>query len=363
MRLSSVVSLALTCTLAFALGVALHRVQRGGGDGETGALDADTTTDANPAALPPGILWPDPKPVASFTLQDHLDREFGLQQLLGRWSFLFFGYTHCPDICPITLGLMSGSWATLQDQHPDRETQMIFVTLDPSRDDHQTLAEYLDHFNREFIGLGGPLPAVLDFARQLGIPYSYRNVEGSEDYHVDHPGSLFLLDEQARLVGVFHPPHQPEEILARFAAIVHFLDTHGTQQAAPVQFSDAWINTPPPRARAAAGYMTIHNPSSEELRLVAVHSDNFETVELHESVQDANYMMQMRQLSSLTIPAGGERRLSPGGYHLMLKGPRRPLQTGDAVRMDLHFADGGRATLSVPVREQVLVHDHNHAGH
>ena len=358
-RLSSALGLALACALAFALGLWAQRQQ---GDPEPSVAAA--------VILPTGILWPDPKPVSPFVLQDHRGEDFGLGQLSGRWSFLFFGYTHCPDICPITLGLMGESWQALAEELPDRRAQMIFVTLDPARDDSQTLMAYLGHFHQEFIGLGGPLPAVLDFAKQLGIPYAYQKVEGSDDYHVDHPGSLFLLDDRARLVGVFHPPHKPQEIRARFAAIAHFIrveegahareDLASSPLGAPskdpasVRFSSAWISVPPPGARVAAGYLTIHNPSDKDLHLVSVQSRDFEAVEIHESIQSADHVMRMRRLPSLVIPADGEQVLSPDGYHLMLKVPRRLLQEGDEVQVNLHFASGRQATLSVPVRGRVL---------
>lgn len=380
------------CALAFGLGVVLEG-RRGDGPRPEGV-----------AASPPGTLWPDPKAVAPFELEDQAGEAFGLERLRGRWSFLFFGYTHCPDVCPLTMGLMNQVWQDLPTRHPDKTLQMIFVTLDPMRDDRQTLHDYLHYFNSEFIGLGGELEAVLSFSKQLGIPYGYSPAGEGDDYHVDHPASLFLLDEQARLVGILHAPHQVDAIMSGFDAISRFIGAQDVVAAGegrpvamsavagaprsgvhqqrparsaardgaagedvqhsplPLEFSNAWINEPPPGASVAAGYLTIFNHSAAVLQLLAAESNDFAAVELHENVV-ANNVNRMRRVAHITIPAAGEVALLPGGYHLMFKAPTRAIRVGDRVQLVLHFSDGIRSELHLSVRHHDETAYHHGAHH
>ena len=341
-------SVLLLSVLTFALGVGLR-------------APPDVTQGE---VIPQGALWPDPKPLQPFSLQDQREERFHLDHVHGRWSFLFFGYTHCPDICPITLELMSEVWQDIQRRHTDKAIQMLFVTLDPTRDTPQRLQRYLEHFNDAFIGLGGPLADVLEFAGQFSIPYAYRKVEGGEDYHVDHPGSLFLLDPSARWVGVLQPPHQPATILSDFTAISHFITARSEPDAAvPMWFSNAWVNVPPPGIGMTAAYFSIHNPSTSPRRLLAVTSRDFTAAALHESVQTEDYMVQMREVPWLSIPAQGVLSLRPGGLHLMLEGPARPIQAGDEIPIRLQFADGGHSQLSLPVRSGSGARHHGTDGH
>ena len=85
-----------------------------------------------PAAAVEGLLWPDPPALQAFTLQDHAGRPFDLERLRGRWSLLFFGFTHCPDVCPSALAAMAAAEAELRTlRHFAERGQLIFVSVDP----------------------------------------------------------------------------------------------------------------------------------------------------------------------------------------------------------------------------------------
>ena len=111
---------------------------------------------------------------------------------------------------------------------------------------------------------------------------------------------------------------------------------------------NAWVREADPKAKANAGYMTLINPGADALTLVEVRSAAFDKVEMHE-MGVVNGAMKMRELDSLTIPANGKIEFSPGGQHLMMKGPRDYLDSGQTVDLTLVFKSGIEQFVSVRV--------------
>ncbi len=118
------------------------------------------------------------------------------------------------------------------------------------------------------------------------------------------------------------------------------------------QVQDAWVREAPPGSRMMAGYLVLRNAGDWPLTLTAVHSDAFQRVELHRSMHDANGMMRMQRQHAITVAPGEILRMRPGGLHLMLIGPRRPLRAGERVRFRLLSASGKAQELSAEVRRQ-----------
>jgi protein SCO1/2 len=166
-----------------------------------------------------GLLWPNPKQLAEFTIVDHRGEEFGLNNLQGKWTLLFFGYSYCPDVCPLTLTVLNQFYNDQQDG----DIQVLFVTVDPERDTTARLAEYIGYFNKEFIGLGGTIEQIRSLATQIGIAYLHGVPADDGNYMVDHTSAIFLLDPKARLVSIISAPHNPAAIQTRFNNIKNFL--------------------------------------------------------------------------------------------------------------------------------------------
>ena len=169
-----------------------------------------------------GLFWPNPKQLNEFSVLDQHGNPFSLEQIKGKWSLVFFGYTHCPDICPITMSVMSESYKMLAQQNKD--TQTIFVSVDPGRDTTDKLLQYVNYFNPEFIGLGGDLNMIQGLTKQIGIAFYYNKEESNENYLVDHSASVFLIDPKGRLVGKLSPPHKKEQIVKQFITIRDFIN-------------------------------------------------------------------------------------------------------------------------------------------
>ena len=165
-------------------------------------------------------LFPAPKPLAAFAFTDHENRMFDLSRLKGKWSFLFFGYTHCPDICPTTLatlarvrGSIAKSGAGAQD------VQFVFISVDPNRDTAGRLRQYVTYFDATFLGVTGNDAELGNLAGQLGAVYQVEVKAGSENYPVYHTTAVFLVDPLARYHAVFAPPFDAEAISRRFEVL------------------------------------------------------------------------------------------------------------------------------------------------
>jgi protein SCO1 len=169
-----------------------------------------------------GLFWPNPKQINAFSTIDQNGRPFGLEQLSNTWSFLFFGYIHCPDVCPVTMAVMAEAYKELITENMD--IQNVFVSVDPERDTTEKLSQYVTYFNADFIGLGGNNEMVNSLTRQIGVAYFLNNEEQTENYLVDHSASIFLIDPKGRMVGKLSQPHQKTKIVEQFTKIKNFID-------------------------------------------------------------------------------------------------------------------------------------------
>lgn len=165
-------------------------------------------------------LFPDPKPLTAFTLTDHQNRVFDLASLKGKWSFLFFGFTHCPDVCPTTLAVLARARANIAENTGGADAiQFIFVSVDPNRDTAGKLKQYVDYFDTTFLGVTGDNAQIGNLAGQLGAAYQVAITPGMENYPVYHTTAVFLLDPQARYHAIFTPPLDAEAISRRFKVL------------------------------------------------------------------------------------------------------------------------------------------------
>ena len=110
-----------------------------------------------PDTKPDGLLWPNPKRLSGFSLSATDGKNLDVERLRGRWSFLFFGYTFCPDVCPTTLVTMKTALNRLRDTESAGDVQVVFVSVDPARDTLDRMKQYVEYFDASFIGATGPL--------------------------------------------------------------------------------------------------------------------------------------------------------------------------------------------------------------
>jgi len=165
-------------------------------------------------------LFPDPKPLTAFAFTDHENRAFDLSRLKGKWSFLFFGYTHCPDICPTTLAILARAHENIvKSTVGAKDVQFVFISVDPNRDTAGNLKQYVSFFDTTFLGVTGDDAQLGKLAGQLGAAYEVAITPGLDNYPVYHSAAVFLVDPRARYHAVFAPPLDAESISKRFKVL------------------------------------------------------------------------------------------------------------------------------------------------
>lgn len=166
------------------------------------------------------VLPSDFKSVPAFSLLDVNGDEITEAALAEQWSLMFFGYTHCPDVCPITLSVMKEVVAKLEaDSSPPM--QVVFMTVDPVRDTPEIMKNYVGFFSDEFVGISGELNATHEFTRALGIVAAFTaNKDDPKNYLVDHTASMLLVDPDLRVRAKFAPPHEAATIVEDYKTLM-----------------------------------------------------------------------------------------------------------------------------------------------
>jgi protein SCO1/2 len=165
-------------------------------------------------------ILPKPDSIAKFALVSHDNAVFDNRALEGKWSFLFFGFTHCPDLCPTTLAVFQQVYRRLGEAPGNlADVQFVFVSVDPERDTPQVLKEYVGHVNLAFIGVTGGGPGLAQLADSLGVVYAKVPGTTAEQYFMDHSSAVLLTDPDGRFHGVFAAPHAAQRIVDGYREI------------------------------------------------------------------------------------------------------------------------------------------------
>ncbi len=147
-----------------------------------------------------------------FALADHTGKMRHIADFKGKAVVLFFGYTQCPDVCPTTLAAMRD---TLKLMGPDAaRVQVLFATLDPTRDTPQLLAQYVPWFDPGFIGLWGDEPTIAALAKDFKVFYVKQPGKEPGSYSIDHSAASYAFDPQGRLRLTIRHGEAPERIAA-----------------------------------------------------------------------------------------------------------------------------------------------------
>ena len=183
---------------------------------------------APPAELQ-GVLRADFRPLSSFVLSSASHGPITEKQLRERWTFVFFGYRSCPDVCPNTLYELKRFWNRVHDADRERlpPVQVLFVSVDPARDSTENLAAYVAHFNRQFIGATAGEAQIERLARQFGAGYLIDPANSGERYQIAHTSAIFLVDPFGRLVANFSQPHYADTLAVQFQRIEDYFDIRG----------------------------------------------------------------------------------------------------------------------------------------
>jgi protein SCO1/2 len=147
-----------------------------------------------------------------------------LSDLRGKVVLIFFGYTSCPDVCPISLVRIGACFSALDDKELDR-VQALFITLDPERDTPERLEKYTRYFHPKIIGLRGDTDAIDAVTDQYGISYSKNPMPKSAlGYSISHPTDILLLDSEGRIVELVAHNVESSYLLARVRDLLNASD-------------------------------------------------------------------------------------------------------------------------------------------
>ena len=170
------------------------------------------------------VLPEDFKTVPNFSLVNGDSQPVDSSLFKNQWSVVFFGFTHCPDVCPITLTVMQEVVEQLKELNVP-QPQTVFVTVDPKRDTPEVMKNYVNYFNSDFIGVTGELNEVHQLTRALGIVAAFTAHEDDPtQYDVDHTASMLLIDPQGRMRAKLTAPHTADTIVTDYVTILNALE-------------------------------------------------------------------------------------------------------------------------------------------
>jgi len=186
-------------------------------------------------------IYPQARTLSEFQLIDQQGEFFTKVDLQGHWSLVFFGFTHCPDICPLTMAELAQFYAGL-DFSKDEKPRVLLVTVDPEQDNPASMAAYLANYNEEFIGLSGDPEQISQLAAQLYVGYGDavesaavtatatashdHDARHAEDdaaqgnYLIEHSAHIAVINPQGDYYAVMRAPHRDQDLIKAFRELV-----------------------------------------------------------------------------------------------------------------------------------------------
>ncbi|PID61492.1 MAG: SCO family protein [Gammaproteobacteria bacterium] len=216
-RLLPIIAIAVI-GLAFGVFTGLQTRHSGSGSSSKGALEP-ALVELQDKLVNTQVFPADFKRIPAFSLTSADGEPIDESVLAGQWNVMFFGYTHCPDVCPISLHVMKLATAELE-ANGVVAPQVVFVTVDPKRDTAERMKEYVGYFNEDFLGITGDEAAIHELSRELGIVSAVTaNEDDPENYIVDHTASMLVVDPEGRIRGKLNSPHEVENIVKDYTAL------------------------------------------------------------------------------------------------------------------------------------------------
>jgi protein SCO1/2 len=162
-------------------------------------------------------LYGELRPLPDFSLLDQEGQPFKNDRLQDHWSFVFFGYTHCPDICPTTLAILKDTLQEIEQNDDHVRTQVVFITVDPEHDDPLHLKSYVKYFHPQFIGVTGTPAAINALTSDLGILHmKMPNPNDPKNYLINHTVTILLIGPEGHVVALFGAPHKAKSLADDF---------------------------------------------------------------------------------------------------------------------------------------------------
>ena len=179
------------------------------------------------------FLLPTPRDIAGFKLTDHMGKTFDRSSINGRWSFVFFGFVSCPDVCPTSMSVLGTVDRQLQASNPElaEQFQGILVSVDPERDSTENLAKYATAFSPRFLGVTGPREDLVGLTTKVNVAFAKVPLTeplplesaaadvAADAYTVDHTGNIVIINPRGHYHGFIKLPHDSETIRLTFQTL------------------------------------------------------------------------------------------------------------------------------------------------
>jgi protein SCO1/2 len=159
-----------------------------------------------PAEPTAAFVLPAPTPLPEFSLIDQFGEAVTIDTFKGHWSLVFFGFTHCPDICPTTMQILALARSELSAAGQVPLPRIVLVSVDPERDDPELMGTYVDYFGEGNLGVTGSLDELKKLTTGLGI-YFEKQAGNADDYAVDHSAAVLLINSDGQFHALFSAPH------------------------------------------------------------------------------------------------------------------------------------------------------------
>lgn len=164
-------------------------------------------------------LLPTPRTVPPLQLVDHEGRPLPADALRDGWTLVFFGFTHCPDVCPTTLTVLAQVRTNLADLPQRERPRVMFVSVDPERDTPQRLREYVTFFDPAFVGATGTKESIDAVTAAFAVPYAKVPLP-TGGYTVDHGAGVFVVAPTGNVLAYVSPPLRADELARDFRRAV-----------------------------------------------------------------------------------------------------------------------------------------------
>ena len=327
--------------------------------------DSGTAASFRGVAVSPPIAKP------ALVLTDFNGRRYDFAaETRDKVALLFFGYTHCPDVCPLHMANIAAVLRRMPAEDRARVVT-VFVTTDPERDTPERLRGWLGNFDASFVGLTGTMQELAQAQLALGLAEAAREYVGadSSQYFVGHGAQVFAFarDGYAYTIYPFGIRQEDwandlprlvadpsgERIRRDLAAQARTEERTRAAEAAKDVTMEGLVVTQavvaePATQDEAAAYLTIRNNTNQEDTLVAVAADLAVRGEVHETMGGGE-MRHMMATPTLLLPARGEVRMRPDSVHVMLLQLRKKLVAGDSVTLYLSLSRMGALEVRAPV--------------
>ena len=169
-------------------------------------------------------VFPELKSFSEFTLLTSKNSPITQDDLMGKWTLVYFGFTRCPNECPVAMSLIKNLYSTLENKNFNlSDKQTLLITIDPENDSPKMVDDYAKAFNTGFIGARGERPMLLSLATQLNVMVvepPKNDSHHSIDHLENHSNNILLIDPQGKYFGFFRAPFDEEKFLLTYQSVV-----------------------------------------------------------------------------------------------------------------------------------------------